>query len=222
MYKKGADYKAGITIGVIIIYFIFLSFIINVVADFDNSINNSNSGFLGGVINSVGTQDYGYCANPRYRYSYDSIEPYEISSVNDNYLSCEYTEGIKSQAICQNLTGCEWTTKENNTFWNNFFCGLSAGIYCTSGDSFETCTGNLNVSSWDIDTWTTSGLLGTTSPNRRISEYTFMDYWGMSDEYDNLITYLGYANSTTFGFNRVPASDDTICQHPNVILSKNS
>ena len=213
--KKFAEYQAGLTIGIIIVYFIFFSYILYAVGDVDNSISGSNNDLINFAVNKINGNE-AYCSNPRYRYDYESTNPYQISTVNDNYLRCDYTEGIFSQSQCNNKSGCIWREVDTTSWFYNAWCFLGVGC----ADAPFICDGYMNVSSYGISTLNYGG---------RVAPYLFLKYYkNYSSKYDKVIEYLGYNTNTSAGllFGQSGAydinyfKDDSICMERHVIINE--
>ena len=137
MNKKGGEYRAGLLIVLMLMYFtVFI-----VIVDSSNSIiaesstNLSNYDYVNTLegYNLVGG---GYCANPRYEFNADTGEEKETNS--PQYLACELTKGVRNRDMCNNIEGCLWDNATTN-YW----------LWTTTGE--PTCTGTINASYYGME-----------------------------------------------------------------------
>lgn len=218
---KYAEYKAGLTIAVIIIYFLLFSFLAMTVSDVEDDLgfasdtDTSNNGIFNNIYNNLGSHDFAYCDSPRYRYDIQEAEPYQLSKARENNLRCDYTNGIYNQITCENYSGCGWENTTSSTGWSDFLCGFTLGLLgCSSSDPYYTCLGFINSSVYGIN----SSGIGNSS--RYVTTYHYEDFLGMSDEYDLYVQYKNLNDTNIFGGKGIDQTDNSICTHPIVLMSQ--
>jgi hypothetical protein len=194
---KFGDFNAGIWIFVLIVYFLFFTLLASSISNLNLSTQPdlTDNEIYYSLLTEVGSGTYSYCSDPRYRYKYGDSEPMAMS-VNRNYLRCDWSRGLQSQADCNAIAGCSWDVVDES---------FAIFGYCLWGcDTYYSCAGTMNVSSYGI-----TKLAGSSFS----APYTYFDYINSSSKYNALMSYLNIG---------VVETGQSICTHPNVILNQTS
>lgn len=216
MNKRGLlDFNAGVVVLVLIIYFIFFSFIVYSVASAfpSSNIDDYSSNLYNEIIAKSGLLSIEYCDSPRLRYDFEESAPYELSSANENNLRCDFTDGIMNQQLCESYDGCGWVNTTEATGWQDFICGFTLGVYCPDSGTLNTCLGYIISDNYGVPS-------AGNNNSRRTLRYFFMDYYNSSSEYNLLVDYLNFDATGVSYLDRTGVSSINLCTHPNVILNK--
>jgi hypothetical protein len=210
MNKKGLlNFSAAIVCLVIIVYFVFFSFVVSSVhaafpsvdATASNTYLSKVSGFTGGVISS-------YCDFPRLIFDASTMQKSE--TIYHNYLECENTDAVLSQASCLSLPGCSFANT-NTTYSLWFLKWWNLGGSEING----TCVGYINLSTYGI--YSHKAFLGG---NYKVDTWDYSDYENDSILLNNTISYLNIAGHETNGISQLVDDGSEICWHPKTLLNK--
>jgi hypothetical protein len=193
MDKKGLfNFNAAIVCLVIIIYFLFFSFIVSSVHTAFPSVNETTSvDYYNSITNKLG-HSFNYCDSPRYVWKYGSPVSEVMPYYDEPLLSCSITEGILSSDKCSNFVGCEW----KNITTNAWYCWLIGNC-----NTMETCIGDINASNFSI----TTSVLGN------VAGYSYAAGVNTSSQLSVVADYLNYNTGDSY---------NSVCSHPVLLLNE--
>jgi hypothetical protein len=220
MNKRGLlDFNAGIVVLVLVVYFIFFSFIVYAVGSaFPNSdIDDSSQNLYSQLISKSGLEQLSYCDKPRYEYDISKSERFESGESFDNYLSCDKSAGAISTSVCNNIAGCNWAVENiSYSFWDKVKC-YSFWDCPEDGSTYAYCNGTMDVSAFNMST-----RYGTFSFDRVLNNHYYLQYWNTSATYRSILYLMDISNQSPLGYayDTMYFKDDSPCTHISVIMNE--
>ena len=137
------DFKSGVWVILLFLYFVLFIIIVNTVDGVTNSttndIDDTVTGFSTGYV----------CDAPRYRWNPSNGEYTEFKHGFLALLDCDNSIGVESQSRCESIGGCSWANTTDSDFWYWITFGIIGSETIT-----KKCKGNMSFSGVNVTSHT--------------------------------------------------------------------